>query len=142
MKSRDLWKTALLGSQHLLGFPVSPYMVVEQLQGHGLVDIGVLIQKSRDDSEGEARPRSSSTTWERICGKSRNCFATRISAPRCANPRRLRGEPEDGGGAESGFGVKTAEDPRAENSAVPRRPPISEKYPPQAEQLAQHGQIF
>jgi hypothetical protein len=54
MKSRDLWKTALLGSQHLLGFPVSPYMVVEQLQGHGLVDIGVLIQKSRDDSEGEA----------------------------------------------------------------------------------------
>jgi hypothetical protein len=48
MKSRALWKTALLG------FPVSPYMVVEQLQGHGLVDIGVLIQKSRDDSEGEA----------------------------------------------------------------------------------------
>jgi hypothetical protein len=29
-------------------------MVVEQLQGHGLVDLGVVIQKSRDDSEGEA----------------------------------------------------------------------------------------
>ena len=54
MKSRDLWKTALLGSQHLLGFPVSPYMVVEQLQGHGLVDIGVLIPRPGDDSEGEA----------------------------------------------------------------------------------------
>jgi len=50
MKSRDLWKTALLGSQHLLVLPVSPYMVVEQLEGHGLVDIGVLIQNPGDDS--------------------------------------------------------------------------------------------
>jgi hypothetical protein len=57
MKSRDLWKTALLGSQHLLVLPVSPYMVVEQLQGHGLVDIGVVIQRPGDDSEGEARPK-------------------------------------------------------------------------------------
>ena len=33
------------------------------------------------------RPRSSSTRWERICGKSRNCSATRISARRpCAIP--------------------------------------------------------
>ena len=57
MKSRDLWKTALLGSQHLLVLPVSPYMVVEQLQGHGLVDIGVVIQRPGDDSEGEARAK-------------------------------------------------------------------------------------
>ena len=32
------------------------------------------------------RPRSSSTRWERICGKSRNCSATRISARPCAIP--------------------------------------------------------
>jgi hypothetical protein len=57
MKSRDLWKTALLGSQHLLVLPVSPYMVVEQLQGHGLVDIGVVIQRPGDASEGEAPPK-------------------------------------------------------------------------------------
>ena len=30
--------------------------------------------------------RSSLTMWERICGKSRSSFATRISAPRCAIP--------------------------------------------------------
>jgi hypothetical protein len=54
MKSRALWKTALLGSQHLLVLPVSPHMVVAQVEGHGLVDLGVVIQKSRDDSEGEA----------------------------------------------------------------------------------------
>jgi hypothetical protein len=29
-------------------------MVVAQVEGHGLVDLGVVIQKSRDDSEGEA----------------------------------------------------------------------------------------
>ena len=33
-----------------------------------------------------ARPRSSSTRWERICGKSRNCSDTRISARPCAIP--------------------------------------------------------
>ena len=54
MKSRGLWKTALLGSQHLLVLPVSAHMVVAQVEGHGLVDIGVVIRKSRDDSEGEA----------------------------------------------------------------------------------------
>ena len=54
MKSRALWKTALLGSQHLMVLPVSPHMVVAQVEGHGLVDLGVVIQKSRDDSEGEA----------------------------------------------------------------------------------------
>ena len=32
------------------------------------------------------RPRSSSTKWERICGKSRSCSATRISAQPCATP--------------------------------------------------------
>ena len=37
--------------------PVSSYMVVEQLEGHGLVDIGVVIPRLGDDSEGEARPK-------------------------------------------------------------------------------------
>jgi hypothetical protein len=32
-------------------------MVVEQLEGHGLVDIGVVIQRPDDDSEGEARQK-------------------------------------------------------------------------------------
>jgi hypothetical protein len=49
MKFRGLWKTALLGSQHLLVLPVSPYMVVEQLEGHGLVDVRVVIQRPGDD---------------------------------------------------------------------------------------------
>jgi hypothetical protein len=46
-----LWRAALLGSQQVLALPVSDYMVVEQLEGHGLVDIAVLIQRSGDDSE-------------------------------------------------------------------------------------------
>src|ERR1700754_396239 len=54
MKSRAFWKTALLGSQHLLGLPVSPHMVIEQLEGHGLFDIGVVIQKPGGDREDEA----------------------------------------------------------------------------------------
>ena len=61
MKSRGLWKTALLGSQHLLVLPVSPYMVVEQLEGHGLVDIRVVIQRSGDDVwnlERDERPNA------------------------------------------------------------------------------------
>ena len=49
MKFKTLWKAALLGSQHLLVLPVSPYMVVEQLEGHGLIDIRVVIQRSGDD---------------------------------------------------------------------------------------------
>jgi hypothetical protein len=40
-----LWRAALLGSQQVLALPVSDYMVVEQLEGHGLVDIAVLIQR-------------------------------------------------------------------------------------------------
>src|SRR4029077_18203616 len=32
------------------------------------------------------RSRSCSTRWERICGKSRNCSTTRISARPCAIP--------------------------------------------------------
>jgi hypothetical protein len=32
----------------------STVLVVAQVEGHGLVDLGVVIQKSRDDSEGEA----------------------------------------------------------------------------------------
>jgi hypothetical protein len=54
MKTRVLWKTALLGSQHLLVLPVSPHMVVGQLEGHGLVDIGVVIQSPGTDPEDEA----------------------------------------------------------------------------------------
>jgi integrase len=33
-----------------------------------------------------AQPQSCLSTWERICGKSRSCFVTRISAPPCATP--------------------------------------------------------
>lgn len=40
--------------------PVSPYMVVEQLEGHGLVDIGVVIPRPGDDSDDEARPKCNS----------------------------------------------------------------------------------
>lgn len=64
MKSRDLWKTVLLGSQHLLVLPVSAYMVVAQLEGHGLVDIGVVIQKPHDDSEGEARQKGNARKFK------------------------------------------------------------------------------
>jgi hypothetical protein len=46
-----LWRAALLGSQQVLALPVSDYMIVEQLEGHGLVGIGVLVQASGDDSE-------------------------------------------------------------------------------------------
>ena len=52
-----LWKTALLGSQQVLALPVSYYMVVAQLKGHGLVDIGVVIQ-GRDDSELGTRKKT------------------------------------------------------------------------------------
>ena len=55
---------------------------------------GGWISQSRGEGVGRStrmgcatpRPRSSSTRWERICGKSRNCFATRISARPCAIP--------------------------------------------------------
>ena len=40
-----------------------------------------------------ARPRSSSTTWERICGKSRSSSATRISAPPSATPTSAMSRP-------------------------------------------------
>ena len=46
-----LWKAALLGSQQVLALPVSYYMVVAQLERHGLVDIGVVIQRPEDGSE-------------------------------------------------------------------------------------------
>jgi hypothetical protein len=46
-----LWRAALLGSQQVLALPVSDYMVVEQLEGHGLVGIGVFMQTSGDDSK-------------------------------------------------------------------------------------------
>jgi hypothetical protein len=52
-----LWTTALLGSQQVLALPVSYYMVVAQLKGHGLVDIGVVIQE-RDDSEPGTRQKT------------------------------------------------------------------------------------
>ena len=58
-----LWKAALLGSQQVLALPVSYYMVVAQLERHGLVDIGVVIQKPGDNSErrtrqGDKRPHN------------------------------------------------------------------------------------
>jgi len=46
MKStfHSLWKVALLGSsQQVLALPVSYYMVVAQLEKHGLVDVRVVI---------------------------------------------------------------------------------------------------
>ena len=60
MKLRRLWKTALLGSQHLLVLPISPYMVVEQLERHGLVDVSVAIQTPGDDVPTLERDRRSS----------------------------------------------------------------------------------
>lgn len=60
MKLRRLWKTALLGSQHLLVLPISPYMVVEQLERHGLVDVRVAIQTPGDDVPTLERYRRSS----------------------------------------------------------------------------------
>ena len=48
-----LWKAALLGSQQVLALPVSYDMVVAQLERHGLVDIGVVIQRPEDGSERE-----------------------------------------------------------------------------------------
>ena len=49
MRSRlysGLWRTALLGSQEVLALPVSHYMVVDQLEAHGLVSVGVPMQMS------------------------------------------------------------------------------------------------
>jgi hypothetical protein len=60
MKLRRLWKTALLGSQHLLVWPISPYMVVEQLERHGLVDVRIAIQTHGDDVPTLERDRRSS----------------------------------------------------------------------------------
>lgn len=42
-----LWRTALPGTQQVLALPVSDYMIVEQLEGHGLVSVGVPMQTSR-----------------------------------------------------------------------------------------------
>ena len=39
--SQGLWRTALPGSQQVLTLPVSDCMIVEQLEGHGLVSVGV-----------------------------------------------------------------------------------------------------
>jgi hypothetical protein len=66
MKStfHSLWKVALLGSsQQVLALPVSYYMVVAQLEKHGLVDVRVVIQKPGDNSErrtrqGDKRPHN------------------------------------------------------------------------------------
>jgi hypothetical protein len=57
-----LWKAALLGSQQVLALPVSYYMVVAQLERHGLVDIGVVIQRPGDGSELGARQKPSAHT--------------------------------------------------------------------------------
>jgi len=45
--TQGLWRTALPGSQQVLTFPVSDYMIVEQLEGQGLVSVGVPMQTSR-----------------------------------------------------------------------------------------------
>jgi hypothetical protein len=57
-----LWKAALLGSQQVLALPVSYYMVVAQLERHGLVDIGVVIQRPEDGSECGTRQKPSAHT--------------------------------------------------------------------------------
>ena len=57
-----LWKAALLGSQQVLALPVSYYMVVAQLERHGLVDIGVVIQRPEDGSERGTRQKPSAHT--------------------------------------------------------------------------------
>ena len=56
------WKAALLGSQQVLALPVSYYMVVAQLERHGLVDIGVVIQRPEDGSELGTRQTPSAHT--------------------------------------------------------------------------------
>jgi hypothetical protein len=68
MTSTGFWKSALLGSQQVLALPVSDYMIVEQLEGHGLVDIRVVIQRPGDDSElGTGRkPRARKLTLEKL----------------------------------------------------------------------------
>ena len=47
------WRAALLGSQQMLALPVSDYLIAEQWERHGLVDISVRIETSADDSELE-----------------------------------------------------------------------------------------
>jgi hypothetical protein len=42
-----LWRTTLPGSQQVLALPVSDYMIVEQLERHGLVSVDVPMQTSR-----------------------------------------------------------------------------------------------
>ena len=61
-RNSALWKTALLGSQQVLAVPVSYYMVVAQLERHGLVDIGVVIQRPEDGSERGTRQTPSAHT--------------------------------------------------------------------------------
>ena len=51
-----LWRTALVGSQEVLALPVSDHMIVEQLEGHGLVSIGVPMHGGR---LGQSRARIS-----------------------------------------------------------------------------------
>ncbi len=50
-------KSTFYSGQQVLAWPVSYYMVVAQLKGHGLVDIGVVIQ-GRDDSELGTREKT------------------------------------------------------------------------------------
>jgi hypothetical protein len=48
---------------------------------------------------GTLRQQFCSTMWERICGKSRNCSATKISAPPCATPTSAMSRHGGGGGS-------------------------------------------
>jgi hypothetical protein len=47
MSTQGLWRIVLPGSQQVLTFPVRDCMIVEQLEGHGLVSVGVPMQTSR-----------------------------------------------------------------------------------------------
>jgi hypothetical protein len=42
--------------------------------------------RSPSTDSGTLRQQFCSTMWERICGKSRNCSATKLFAPPCATP--------------------------------------------------------
>ena len=46
-----LWQVAILGRHELMALPVSDYMVVAQSEGHGLVDIRVVIPEGNSQSE-------------------------------------------------------------------------------------------
>ena len=66
------WKAALLGSQQMLALPVSDYLIAEQREGHGLVEIGVRIASGfRDVSErNNVDPRLVAYSEKALAGQS------------------------------------------------------------------------